>query len=73
MRFQNFTPAGIAFSIGLKGQAFTDQFLLRHEFVKRLHARFEREGIRFGYPTQALTTPQPLAVSIVERHDDARR
>ena len=67
VRFQNFTPAGIAFSIGLKGQTFTDQYLLRHEFVKRLHSRFQHEGIQFGYPTQALTAPEPLPVSIVDR------
>jgi small-conductance mechanosensitive channel len=34
----------------LRAQQFTDQFLLKHEFVKRLHRRFQAEGIRIPFP-----------------------
>jgi small-conductance mechanosensitive channel len=65
VRFQTFGPSGITFSIGLKGQVYTDQFLLKHEFVKRLHARYAQEGIAFGAPLQRLTTRDPIHVQVL--------
>ena len=43
----------------LRAQEFVDQFLIKHEFVKRLHKRFLAEGITI-----------PIK-SLVQRHDDA--
>jgi small-conductance mechanosensitive channel len=45
VRFHTFGDPGIGFSVILRGQEFVDQFLIKHEFVKRLHARFNAEGI----------------------------
>ena len=35
-----------------------DQFLIKHEFIKRLHDRFAREGIVIPYPIRALNYDQ---------------
>jgi small-conductance mechanosensitive channel len=37
---------------------FTDQFLIKHEFIKRIHKRFNREGIMIPYPIRALNYEQ---------------
>jgi small-conductance mechanosensitive channel len=50
VRFHTFGPNGVVGSVMLRAQEFTDQFLLRHEFVKRLHERYGREGIVVPYP-----------------------
>jgi small-conductance mechanosensitive channel len=31
-----------------------DQYLITHEFVKRLHARYRREGITIPFPIRTL-------------------
>lgn len=49
-RFQAFTESGVRFVVYLRAREFADQFLLRHEFIKRLHARFRREGIEIPLP-----------------------
>ena len=45
VRFHTFGDPGIGFSVILRGQEFVDQYLIKHEFVKRLHTRFMAEGI----------------------------
>lgn len=45
VRFHTFGDPGIRFSVILRGQEFVDQYLIKHEFVKRLHKRFMAEGI----------------------------
>jgi small-conductance mechanosensitive channel len=59
VRFHTFGDPGIGFSVILQAQEFVDQYLIRHEFVKRLHRRFASEGI--AIPIRAL----------VQRHDGA--
>jgi small-conductance mechanosensitive channel len=50
IRFNGIDASGIRFTVVLRAQSFTDQFLLRHEMIKRLHTRFQAEGI--APPTQ---------------------
>ena len=35
-------------------QQFTDQFLVRHELVKRLHERYGAEGIEIPFPIRTV-------------------
>lgn len=48
VKFQAFGPLGVTLAVGMKGRTFPDQFTVRHEFMKQLHARFAQEGIAFG-------------------------
>ena len=48
------------------GRQFVDQFLLKHEFVKRLHARYRQEGINIPFPVRTLSTRAPLPVTVVQ-------
>ena len=63
-RFHTFGPSSINFNVGLKGREFTDQGLLKHEFMKRLKTRFEREGIVMPFPITTLASRDAIAVSM---------
>lgn len=45
VRFHTLGDPGVDFTVVLRGREFVDQFLIKHEFVKRLHKRFSSEGI----------------------------
>jgi small-conductance mechanosensitive channel len=53
-RYLGFEEYGIRMQIILRGDTFVDQFLLKHEFIARLQARFQREGINIPVPVRAL-------------------
>lgn len=54
IRFHTFGDSSIDFSVILRGQEFTDQYLVKHEFIKRLHVRFGAEGIAIPFPIRTL-------------------
>ena len=45
IRYHHFDYFRINFTVYLKVQEFFDSLLIRHEFIKRLHKRYEQEGI----------------------------
>ena len=62
VRFHTFGDPGIGFSVMLRAREFVDQFLIKHEFVKRLHKRFAAEGI--AIPIKSLAhRPDPPSLS----------
>jgi small-conductance mechanosensitive channel len=54
VRYNAFGDSGVAFNAVLRVQEFTDQFLVRHEFIKRLHRRFAEEGIDIPFPQRTV-------------------
>ena len=58
IRYHTFGDSSIDFSVIMRGKEFVDQFLIRHEFIKRIHQRFEKEGIVIPYPIRALNYEQ---------------
>lgn len=54
IRFHTFADFSINFSVILRGKEFTDQYLLKHEFVKRLHQRYRQEGIEIPFPIRTV-------------------
>ena len=42
--------------VPVRAREFIDQFLIKHEFIKRLHARYLRDGITIPFPTQTVQT-----------------
>lgn len=54
IRFHTFGDSSIDFSAILRGQEFTGQYLVKHEFIKRLHVRFAEEGIAIPFPIRTL-------------------
>jgi small-conductance mechanosensitive channel len=54
VRYNTFGATGIGFNVVLRATDFSGKALITHEFIKRLHARFQREGIDTSSPTEAL-------------------
>jgi len=54
VRYQEFGDSSINFNVLLSASKFTDQFVIRHEFIKQLHARFNREGIEIPFPIRTV-------------------
>lgn len=45
IRYGGFGEYSIKFNVILRVQSVTDQHLIRHEFIKRIYARYQQEGI----------------------------
>ena len=58
IRYHTFGESSINFTVILKSKEFADQYLLKHEFIKRLQARYKKEGIVMPYPVRAINYAQ---------------
>jgi len=54
LRFHTFGESSIDFNVIMRCREFTDQFVIRHEFVKRLHRRYRAEGIEIPFPIRTV-------------------
>ncbi len=54
VRYGSFADNGIHFSVNMRVLEFTDQYLIRHEFIKRIIPRFKKEGISIPYPVREI-------------------
>lgn len=61
IRYHTFADSSINFTVILRGREFVDQYLIKHEFIKRLHARFDREGIVIPFPMRTIEMRSPIA------------
>ncbi len=59
VRYNNFGDSSIDFNVILRGQEFVNQYLIRHEFVKRLHKRYKEEGIDIPFPIRTVQMEPP--------------
>lgn len=54
IRYHTFNNSSIDFTVILRGTEFVSQYLLKHEFVKRLKKRFDKEGIEIPFPIRTV-------------------
>jgi small-conductance mechanosensitive channel len=54
IRYNAFGDSSVNFTAILRGREFTSQFLIKHEFIKRLHARYAAEGIEIPFPQRVV-------------------
>ncbi len=54
IRYHTFGDSSINFSVILKCREFTDQGVIKHEFIKRLHKRYRQEGIVIPFPIRTI-------------------
>lgn len=62
VRFHTFGDSRIGFTVILGVGEFSDQYRIKHEFIKRLHRRFREEGIRIPAPARNVTLQQSAVV-----------
>ncbi|MFB8777293.1 mechanosensitive ion channel family protein [Streptomyces broussonetiae] len=58
IRFHTFGDSRIGFTVILGVGEFSDQYRIKHEFIKRLHRRYREEGIRIPAPTRTVALHQ---------------
>lgn len=58
IRYHTFDDFSINFTVILRAQEFVDNYMIKHEFVKRLHKRYAKEGINIPYPIRAINYEQ---------------
>lgn len=58
IRYHTFGDSSIKFTVILRAKEFVDQYLIKHEFIKRLHKRYIQEGINIPYPIRAINYEQ---------------
>lgn len=62
IRYHTFGDFSINFTVILRAKEFVDNYLIKHEFIKRLHKRYQKEGIIIPYPIRAINYSQEKAV-----------
>ncbi len=60
IRYKEFGDSSINFIVIMHVQAYTQHFLVQHELVKRLHARYREEGIVIPFPMRTLDIPDRI-------------
>ncbi|MEA3507940.1 MAG: mechanosensitive ion channel family protein [Synergistota bacterium] len=58
LRYTGFGDSSINFRIYLQAKDYFPQYIIRHEFIKRLHRAFGRENIQIPFPIRTVVFPQ---------------
>jgi len=54
VRYTTFGDSGVSFNVGLRATDISAQALIIHEFIKRLHSRYQKEGIDNSSPSETI-------------------
>ena len=54
IRFHTFADSRINMSVIMRARGFSDQDMILHEFMKRLHERYKTEGITIPFPIKTV-------------------
>ena len=54
LRYHSFGDSSIDFNVILRAKLYTDRWPLAHEFIKRLKARYDAEGIEIPFPQRVV-------------------
>lgn len=54
IRYHTLGDFSISFTVILRAKEFVDQYLIKHEFIKKLHERYAKEGIVIPYPVSVV-------------------
>ncbi len=54
VQWKTFGDSAILLSVLLKSRDYTNQYLVRNAFMKKLHKRYQAEGIGIPFPTQTV-------------------
>ncbi|MBU2540507.1 MAG: mechanosensitive ion channel family protein [Candidatus Omnitrophica bacterium] len=67
IRYHTFNDFSIDFTVILRCKEFVDNYLIKHEFIKRLHERYAKEGINIPYPIRAINYSQEKAQGPIKK------
>lgn len=64
VRYQAFNDSSIDFNTVMHVQTFTNQYLLKHEFIKAITKRYREEGINIPFPIRTLDLPDDKKIDL---------
>ena len=64
VRYQAFNDSSIDFNAVMHVQTFTNQYLLKHEFIKAITKRYREEGINIPFPIRTLDLPDDKKIVV---------
>ncbi|MBN2120355.1 MAG: mechanosensitive ion channel family protein [Candidatus Omnitrophica bacterium] len=67
IRYHTFNAYSIDFTVILRAKEFVDNYLIKHEFIKRLHERYVKEGIVIPFPISAVNLDQEGTYKYVKK------
>lgn len=71
VRFHTFAESRIDFTVILGVGEFSDQYRIKHEFIKRLHRRYRAEGISIPAPTRTVSVQPAAGAPVPHQRDGA--
>jgi small-conductance mechanosensitive channel len=63
IRYHTFSDFSINFTVILRAKEYVDKYLITHEFIKRLHKRYQLEGIEIPFPIRTVYLKDEAAKS----------
>jgi small-conductance mechanosensitive channel len=54
IRYHTFSDFSINFTVILRAKEYVNKYLIIHEFIKRLHRRYQQEGIEIPFPIRTV-------------------
>ena len=54
IRYHTFSDFSINFTVILRAKEYVSKYLITHEFIKRLHRRYQQEGIEIPFPIRTV-------------------
>ena len=64
VRYQKFNDSSIDFNAVMHVQTFTNQYVLKHEFIKAITKRYREEGINIPFPIRTLDLPDDKKIDL---------
>ncbi len=64
VRFQCFNDSSIDFNVVMHVVVFTNQYLLKHEFIKAITKRYREENINIPFPIRTLDLPDDKKIEL---------
>ena len=64
VRYQKFNDSSIDFNAVMHVRSFTNQYILKHEFIKAIKKRFDAEGINIPFPIRTLDLPADTKIDL---------
>lgn len=71
IRYNKFDAYSVNFTVIMRGMEITDQYLVTHEFMKKLHQRYREEGIEIPFPITTVLMPEQQKNSMSSSNTNA--
>ena len=66
--FSEFVESNIGFFVLIQANDRTRSFLIKSGIIKKIHSRFENEGIEINYPVRRLVYPDESVLDEIDQH-----